>query len=217
MDALATDGLRRARWRSWTVRAGGSPTTDRVRSSRPVGSSETGSPRRRTHAEPDVDTRYSEPEATATSWQDAAELLGGAELSWLTSVRPDGTPHVTPLITVMHEGTLHFCTGPGGAQGAQHRGQPGGRRAPPAATRCTAAPTWCWRGSPSGSPARSGSRALADAWVAKYGEEWRFEVSPDAFRHPGGDGEAWVYAVRATTAFGFGKAPYSQTRWRFDH
>jgi hypothetical protein len=58
-------------------------------------------------------------------------------------------------------------------------------------------------------------RELADAWVVKYGEEWRFDVADDAFRHTSGAGEAWVFAVRATQAFGFGKAPYSQTRWTF--
>ena len=51
--------------------------------------------------------------------------------------------------------------------------------------------------------------------MEKYGEEWRFEVRPDTFGHPGGGGEAWVYAVTADTAHGFGKAPYSQTRWTF--
>jgi hypothetical protein len=56
---------------------------------------------------------------------------------------------------------------------------------------------------------------LADAWAAKYGEGWRFTVGDDAFLHPGGEGEAWVFAVEATTVFGFGKDPYSQTRWRF--
>ena len=51
--------------------------------------------------------------------------------------------------------------------------------------------------------------------MAKYGEEWHFDVTPDAFRHPGGNGEAWVFAVHPTVAYGFGKDPYSHTRWRF--
>ncbi len=163
----------------------------------------------------DLDARYSEPAATATSWADAAALLGAAELSWLTSVRPDGTPHVTPLITVMHEGTLHFCTGPEERKARNIAANPAvavttGSNALHGGTDVVL------EGTAERVTGEDRVRALADAWVAKYGEEWRFEVSPDGFRHPGGDGEAWVYAVRATTAFGFGKAPYSQTRWRFD-
>jgi hypothetical protein len=44
----------------------------------------------------DLDPRYSEPEAEALSWDEASEILAAAELSWITTVRPDGTPHVTP-------------------------------------------------------------------------------------------------------------------------
>ena len=31
---------------------------------------------------------------------------------WVTTVRPDGRPHVTPLIAVWLDGALYFCTGP---------------------------------------------------------------------------------------------------------
>ena len=59
-------------------------------------------------------------------------------------------------------------------------------------------------------------RRLADAWVAKYGEDWRFEVSDGAFAHTDGVGHAHVFRVQAATVFGFGKGqPFSQTRWRF--
>ena len=59
----------------------------------------------------DLDVRYGDPEATARSWEEAADLLARAEVSWLTTVRPDGRPHVTPLITVWRDGALHFVTG----------------------------------------------------------------------------------------------------------
>jgi hypothetical protein len=57
--------------------------------------------------------------------------------------------------------------------------------------------------------------ALIEAWAAKYGDEWRFEQGEAAFKHPGSDAYAWVFAVRPTRGFAFGKAPYSQTRWTF--
>ena len=42
---------------------------------------------------------------------DVAHVLERAELYWLTTVRADGRPHVTPLIAVTADGAVHFCTG----------------------------------------------------------------------------------------------------------
>jgi len=50
-------------------------------------------------------------------------------------------------------------------------------------------------------------------WERKYGAEWHFDVTEGGFR--GGGGVALVFRVAPVTAFGFGKGPYSQTRWRF--
>jgi hypothetical protein len=58
-------------------------------------------------------------------------------------------------------------------------------------------------------------QAIADAYVAKYGEEWRFTVAGGEFHHEDG-GAALVFEVAPTTAFGFAKGgPFSQTRYRF--
>jgi nitroimidazol reductase NimA-like FMN-containing flavoprotein (pyridoxamine 5'-phosphate oxidase superfamily) len=59
----------------------------------------------------ELDTRFSDPDASPTSWQEAASVLDRAELYWLTTVRADGRPHVTPLIGVWLDGAVHFCTG----------------------------------------------------------------------------------------------------------
>jgi hypothetical protein len=56
-------------------------------------------------------------------------------------------------------------------------------------------------------------QGVADAFLAKYGEEWHFTVVGDAFEH--GPGRAEVYRVTPATVFAFGKDPYSQTRYRF--
>ena len=34
------------------------------------------------------------------------------ELFWLTTVRADGRPHVTPLVAVWHDDALYFSAGP---------------------------------------------------------------------------------------------------------
>src|SRR5213076_3216527 len=44
-----------------------------------------------------IDPRYSSPGAEPTSWAAAERLLTGAELFWISTVRPGGRPHVTPL------------------------------------------------------------------------------------------------------------------------
>ncbi len=38
--------------------------------------------------------------------------LQQAEVLWLSTVRPSGQPHVTPLLAVWWNGAIHFCTGP---------------------------------------------------------------------------------------------------------
>ena len=60
----------------------------------------------------ELDTRFSDEGATATEWSAARDLLDRAELFWLSTVRPDGRPHVTPLIAVVLDDALYFCTGP---------------------------------------------------------------------------------------------------------
>src|ERR1035441_8333255 len=57
-------------------------------------------------------TAFSSPNALPTEWSRARATLAGAELYWLSSVRPDGRPHVTPLLGVWLDGALYFCTGP---------------------------------------------------------------------------------------------------------
>jgi hypothetical protein len=59
----------------------------------------------------EVDSRFSDPDAGPTPWFDALRVLEHAELYWLTTVRADGRPHVTPLIAVRRDGAMHFCTG----------------------------------------------------------------------------------------------------------
>jgi hypothetical protein len=56
-------------------------------------------------------------------------------------------------------------------------------------------------------------QVLADAWERKYGPDWHFDVTDGGFGSQGGT--ALVFRVEPETAFGFGKDPYSQTRWRF--
>ena len=50
--------------------------------------------------------------AQPTSWVDTLEAIKQAELFWISTVRVDGRPHVTPLVAVWLDDALHFSTGP---------------------------------------------------------------------------------------------------------
>src|SRR3954470_13334556 len=54
---------------------------------------------------------FSSPEATAMPWSQGRTVLQDAEIYWLTTVRPDGRPHVTPLIAIWLDEALYFSTG----------------------------------------------------------------------------------------------------------
>jgi hypothetical protein len=63
------------------------------------------------HPKTTLDERFSDPEASATSWDDARRALETAELFWIVTVRADARPHLTPLVAVWLDDALHFCTG----------------------------------------------------------------------------------------------------------
>jgi nitroimidazol reductase NimA-like FMN-containing flavoprotein (pyridoxamine 5'-phosphate oxidase superfamily) len=45
-------------------------------------------------------------------WNDVQARLDEAQFYWLATVRPDGRPHVMPVLAVWLDGALHFCAGP---------------------------------------------------------------------------------------------------------
>ncbi|WP_328863645.1 pyridoxamine 5'-phosphate oxidase family protein [Streptomyces virginiae] len=161
----------------------------------------------------ELDARYSDERAKAVPWREAVTRLAAAELYWLTTVRPDARLHVTPLIGVWADGALHFCTGPEERKAKNLRGN--------AHVVLTTGTNTLHEGFDlvvEGVAARVTDperlRRLAAAWEAKYGAEWHFDIGDGVFVNPDA-GEAVVFAVRPSTAFGFGKSGYSQTRWLF--
>ncbi|AQZ66496.1 Pyridoxamine 5'-phosphate oxidase [[Actinomadura] parvosata subsp. kistnae] len=161
----------------------------------------------------ELDARFSAENATATPWGEAREQLEGAETYWLSTVRTDGRPHVTPLMAVWQDDALHFCTG---AEEQKARNLEANRNCvlttgssslhhgldlvvEGVAERVT-------------DPGRL--KRLADAWEAKYTAEWHFDVGDGVFVN-GFGGEALVFAVAPAKVLGFRKGDYAQTRWRF--
>ena len=160
----------------------------------------------------ELDGRYGEPNASVTAWEEACRQLAAAEVSWLSTVRPDGRPHVTPLLTVWRDDALHFCSG------VQERKTRNLAENPHVVlTTGNAVLHGGLDVVVEGVAKRVTEQAvlhdLAGAWEQKYGAEWHFDVLEGGFH--GGGGLALVFRVEPVTAFGFGKGPYSQTRWRF--
>jgi nitroimidazol reductase NimA-like FMN-containing flavoprotein (pyridoxamine 5'-phosphate oxidase superfamily) len=130
-------------------------------------------------------------------------------------VRPDGRPHVTPLISVWLDDALYFCTGPD-----ERKARNLARNA-----HCVLT-TGCnleegldvvVEGEAVRVTNDAKLRRLAEAYVAKYGEQWRFDVRDGAFVHRTNEESiALVFEVAPIKALGFGKGEvFSQTRWRF--
>ena len=158
---------------------------------------------------------FSSDGAVATDWAHGHADLRAAEVYWLSTVRPDGRPHVTPLIAVWLDGAMYFCTGADErkaknlAQNAQCVLTTGRNNLEGLDVVVE------------GEAAKVGDeaqrRSVADAFESKYGRHF---TAPEGTWFGLGDsirsGDVLVYCVAPTTAFGFGKGkPFSQTRWRF--
>ena len=159
-----------------------------------------------------LDGRFSSPDASATPWAEGLARLEEAELFWVSTVRPDGRPHVTPLISVWLDGAAYFCTGPDERKARNLAQNP--------SCILTTGCNLLGEGLDvviEGEAVRIGDDAkllrIAEAYESKYGSEWHFDVRDGAFRHDAS--EALVFEVAPATAFGFRKGEYSQTRWRF--
>jgi pyridoxine/pyridoxamine 5'-phosphate oxidase len=162
----------------------------------------------------ELDPQFSSPDATATPWLDAVGYLEKAEVFWLSTVRPDGRPHVTTLLAVWLDTALYFCTG-----ASERKAKNLAHNAHCILTTGSSALNEGLDLVVEGAAVRVSDAArlqrVADAYEAKYGSDWRFDVRDGAFE--GNDGNvALVFEVAPTTAFGFGKGTtFSQTRWRF--
>ena len=154
---------------------------------------------------------YSGPGGSAPLWADVEDVLATSEMFWLSTVRRDGRPHVTPLPAIWLDGVLHFCSGAAEQKSKNLETEP----------RCilTTGTNDLRSGLDvvvEGTAARVTERPqlerLAKLWKSKL--DWDFEVGDGAFRDPGGR-DGLVFGVAPTKVLSFAKEPYSQTRYRF--
>jgi general stress protein 26 len=159
----------------------------------------------------EIDRQFSDSDADPTPWSEAVQELERAELYWITTVRADGRPHVTPLIGVVEDETFHFCTGLG--EQKAHNLESNGNVAV-----TTGNNTWASgldvvvEGAAVRVTDRDALQRLADAYEAKYGSEWHFDVGEGMFEAEGHS--AAVFRIEAAKVLAFAKDPHGQTTYR---
>ena len=140
-------------------------------------------------------------------------MLEAAELFWISTVRRDGRPHVTPLPAVWNADRLHFCTGAGEQKAVNLAGNPH-------VALTTGSNRWkegldlVVEGDAVQVTDDARLRTLADLWRSKYHGDWDFGVEDGTFRHADG-GAAVVFEVSPTKVLAFAKGRFAQTRYRF--
>ena len=155
---------------------------------------------------------FSEPGAAARPWAEVADVLSKSEMFWLSTVRRDGRPHVTPLPAIWLDGTLHFCAGSHEQKAKNLESDP----------RCilTTGTSHLRSGLDvvvEGTAARVTDTAqlqrLAAMWKSKL--DWDFEVTGEVFGDADGR-QGLVFGVTPVKVLSFGKSPYTQTRYCFN-
>ncbi|TDD17266.1 pyridoxamine 5'-phosphate oxidase family protein [Nonomuraea diastatica] len=167
-----------------------------------------------TYPAAELDVRFSEPGIEATSWEETFDVLRTAELFWLSTVRADGRPHVTPVVAVWHDDAVYFTTASfeqkmrnleHSAKVAVTTGNNHWTQGLDVVVEGTAAVV----------TDPGALRGIASAFDDKYGADasWRLEVVDGVAQvagHP-----AVVLRVDPAKVLAFGKAPHAQTRYRF--
>ena len=161
----------------------------------------------------ELDQQFSAPEVKATAWDEVRRTIEDAQLFWISTVRADGRPHVTPLVAVWVDDALHFCTGPAEQKAVN-------LEANSQVILTTGSNTWdegldvVVEGQAKRVTDPAMLRRLANAWTRKWDGFWQYEAGEGVFKHEGG--EALVFGVSPTKVLSFDKRTGSASRHRFD-
>ena len=161
-----------------------------------------------------LDQRYSDEKAVATSWDETRQALEAAELSWVCTVRPDGRPHVTPLVAVWLDDALYFCTGDEEQKAFNLR-----------SNSHVIVTTGCNNWDSGVDVVVEGDavvvtdhqllQRLADAWTRKWDGRWDYRVGDGGFQHSDVDARVLVFEVAPTQVLAFAKGNFSHTKHMF--
>ena len=159
--------------------------------------------------------QFSDPAATATDWEETRKALETAELFWISTVRADGRPHVTPVVAVWTEGAVWFSTGDGEQKLVNMRANPH-----------VVLTTGCNRWDQGLDVVVEGEAVqitddtvlgrVAEAFRVRWDGRWQYTASGGAFHDPDMGGEALVFSVVPAKVFAHAKGdPFGATRHKF--
>jgi len=162
-----------------------------------------------------LDQRYSDPAAAVAEWEQTLVVLAAAELFWISTVRADGRPHVTPVVAAWAEGAVWFSTGAGEQKYINLRANPH-----------VVLTTGCNRWDQGldvvveGDAVRVTDDAVlsrvAAAFAPKWDGRWQWIARDGCFRDADGSGEAMVFSVTPVRVFAHAKGdPFGATTHRF--
>jgi hypothetical protein len=157
--------------------------------------------------------RLSAADTPVPLWKEARSRLEESQFYWLATVRPDGQPHVMPVLAVWLDGALHFSAGPASRKGRNLARDP----------RCVITVDsddlhLVVEGATMRISDLARLRRVAEVYLSKYG--WQVTVRDGAFYGDGaptaGPPPYEVYEVTPTTVFSFGTdESYGANRWHF--
>jgi hypothetical protein len=152
-------------------------------------------------------------DAPLPSWTEARWRLEEAQFYWLATVRPDGRPHVMPVLAVWLDGALHFSTSPSSRKARSLTCDP----------HCVITVDsddlhLVVEGQTAKVTDSARLQCVADAYASKYG--WQVAVRDGALYGDGaptaGPPPFEVLRVTPTLAFAFGTdESFGATRWQF--
>jgi nitroimidazol reductase NimA-like FMN-containing flavoprotein (pyridoxamine 5'-phosphate oxidase superfamily) len=162
----------------------------------------------------ELDKRFSDQNAIAIAWEETRSAIEDAQLFWITTVRVDGRPHVTPLVAVWLDEAIHFATGADEQKAVNLR-----------ANQSVILTTGCNEWEQGLDVVVEGEAVqvidervlarLATAWAAKWDGRWHYDVHQRSFRHEGGSDPVLVFAVKPAKVLAFAKGTFGQTRHLF--
>jgi nitroimidazol reductase NimA-like FMN-containing flavoprotein (pyridoxamine 5'-phosphate oxidase superfamily) len=163
-----------------------------------------------------LDQRYSDSDAVATEWGETRRVLEAAELFWISTVRADGRPHVTPLVAVWVDEAIHFHTSAEEQKAANLRTNPH-----------VILTTGCNRWDGGLDVVVEGDavqvtdedvlRRLAEAWATKWDGRWQLAVRDGCFHNLNArDWASHAFSVTPAKIYAHAKGdPFGATTHRF--
>lgn len=160
-----------------------------------------------------LDKAYSDPAAVAVEWKVTLGILAAAELFWISTVRADGRPHVTPVVAAWDEEAIWFSTGADEQKFAN-------LRANPHVVLTTECNSWdlgldvVVEGDAVQVTDDAVLSRVTGALAAKWDGRWQYTARDGCFRGLDGGGEAMVFSVTPVKVFAHAKGdPFGATRY----